>query len=103
MGCRCNYVGIGVRNTPHSRRLVATSKSAESGHKQTMRLVTRSVFSGLPLPFPGCPPFGAVAAYTHLAPAAALVLGGVEEQPATFLACTPLGAQQVLLHQQRQG
>ena len=59
---------------------------------------TRLAFSGLSLPLPGCPHFGAVATYTHLTPAAAIVLGRVEEQPATFLACTPLCAQQVLLH-----
>src|SRR5436190_1422957 len=69
------------------------------GNSSTPRLA----FSKLSLPFPCCSHFRAVAAYTHLAPPAAVVLGRVVEQPAAFLACAPLSAQQVLLHQQRQG
>ena len=85
----------GVRRT----RRVARSSSQDQGNSSVPRLA----FSGPSLPFTGRPHLGTVAAYTHLAPAAAIVLSGVEEQPTTFLACAPLGAQQVLVHQQRQG
>src|SRR5262245_55815 len=56
----------------------------------------------LPLPVPDGAHLGAVAADAHLAPAAAVVLGGVEKQPAAFLAGAAPGTQEVLLHEQRQ-
>src|SRR5215470_12436305 len=43
-----------------------------------------------------------VAAHLHLAPAAALVLGGVEEEPAAMLAGALLDARQVGLRERRQ-
>ena len=43
-----------------------------------------------------------IAAHLHLAPAAALVLGGVEEEPAAMLAAALLDARQVGLRQHRQ-
>src|SRR5262249_50147954 len=38
-----------------------------------------------------CSHFGAIAADTHLTPAPAIVLGGVEKQPSALLPRTPLG------------
>ena len=80
----------------------AGSRAAQARTKAT-HPSPRLAFSSPSLPFTGRPHLGTVAAYTHLAPAAAIVLSGVEEQPTTFLACAPLGAQQVLVHQKRQG
>src|SRR5260370_18989212 len=47
--------------------------------------------------------FCAISADFHLAPATLLVLGRIEEQPATMVAGALLDARHVALHQQRQG
>src|SRR5262249_17308678 len=57
--------------------------------------------SSLALPQPLL--FGAIAAHLHLAPAAALVLGGVEEQPAAVRAPALLDPRQLGLTQQADG
>src|SRR5260370_850897 len=47
--------------------------------------------------------FCAISADFHLAPATLLILGRIEEQPATMVAGALLDARHVALHQQRQG